>query len=235
MFQEWELDWLIHRADGVVIDGRGKTHALSAAAGGLGSSDGGDTEGHALAEVMEKLERLQKYGTRLDTEQPAQAGAGEGDPCIRHHSCNPYAIAHKANHPPPGVPANVIAVAIDYDFATMNPALLQYIPTRHALLPNVLSSEGIVFVASRTIEAGEEMYLDYATSEHSRPEWYTDAARDPTVHLEKGQEKNEDTEQQKGSGFMGAPVVIDPNGDYALEVKIMWGTIAAGIYTLVTM
>ena len=59
----------------------------------------------------------------------------------------------------------------------MNPQLFPYIPTRHAILPNVLCEQGITFVASRVIEAGDEIYLDYATSKESRPEWYNDAVR----------------------------------------------------------
>jgi hypothetical protein len=163
MFQEEEMDWFIHRADGVLIDGLGKTHALNAIGGGgaLGSSDGGDVEGGALAEVMEKLTRLQKHGTL----------------CAQKPRANPFASAHKANHPPEGVPANVVAVAIDYDFNAMDANLFPYIPIRHAILPNVLCEHGIAFVASRVIEAGDEIYLDYATSEESRPVWYKEAAR----------------------------------------------------------
>ena len=41
-------------------------------------------------------------------------------------------------------------------------------------------------------------------------------------------EKDKDTEKMR-SGFMGAPVKLDPKGDYSLEVKIMFGTIIAVI------
>ena len=162
--EDEEMDWFIHRSDGVVIDGLGKTHELNAIGGGgnMASSDGGDTEGHALAEMMDKLTLLQTQGTSCMPDQTLS---------------NPFAIAHKANHPPQGIPANVVAVAIDYCFSTMNPQLFPYIPTRHAILPNVLCEQGITFVASRVIEAGDEIYLDYATSKESRPEWYNDAVR----------------------------------------------------------
>ena len=59
----------------------------------------------------------------------------------------------------------------------MDAQLFPYIPVRHAILPNVLCEHGIAFVASRVIETGDEIYLDYATSEETRPVWYKEAAR----------------------------------------------------------
>jgi hypothetical protein len=161
MFNEDEMNWFIHRSDGVLIDGLGKTHELKSQGGTFSGSDGGDTEGSALSDIMNKMERLQEYGYR----------------CAEVKE-NPFAIAHKANHPPVGIPANVVAVPIDYNFSLLPKDLLPYIPIRHGLFPHILCENGITFVASRVIEEGDEIYLDYATSIESRPDWYTEAKRD---------------------------------------------------------
>ena len=161
MFNEDEMNWFIHRSDGVLIDGLGKTHELKSQAGTFSGSDGGDTEGSALSDIMNKMERLQEYGYR----------------CAEVKE-NPFAIAHKANHPPVGARANVVAVAFDYKFDQMQQECLDSVPTRHALLPKFLCPHGISFVASRHIGAGEEIYLDYSVSTETRPEWYVEAERD---------------------------------------------------------
>ena len=163
MYIESEMTHFIHRSDGIVIDGLEKTFELNSCLA-LGESDGGDVESTSQTELLDKFEELQRNGYR---------GAQRWRQ-IRH----PYAVAHKANHPPVGARANVVAVAFDYKFDQMQQECLDSVPTRHALLPKFLCPHGISFVASRHIGAGEEIYLDYSVSTETRPEWYVEAERD---------------------------------------------------------
>ena len=169
MFSEKEMNWFIHRSDGVVLDGLGKTFALNSLVTSLESSSSGDTEGHAMSEIMDKFEKLQRSHAKLNTKLNTDS--------IITRTTNPYAIAHKANHPPLNVPANVVAVAVDYDVKAMDSHLLPLIPNIHALFPTFYCTQGISFVASHTIHAGDEIYLDYATSLENRPDWYHEAER----------------------------------------------------------
>ena len=80
----------------------------------------------------------------------------------------------------------------------------------HARLPKITSED------EERVAVGEEYHdLDQKVATTVR-----------TVGKEP--EKDKDTEKMR-SGFMGAPVKLDPKGDYSLEVKIMLGTIIAVI------
>ena len=80
----------------------------------------------------------------------------------------------------------------------------------HARLPKITSED------EERVAVGEEYHnLDQKVAT-------------TVMTVEKEPEKDKDTEKMR-SGFMGAPVKLDPKGDYSLEVKIMFGTIIAVI------
>ena len=162
--------FIVRNADGILIDGLGKTLRLNSGSGALAPSDGGDIEHSTQTELLERIERLKELGARRKPATSALASA--------------YAQAHKANHPPPGTPANVIPVPVDFDIAALDrKGLCDFLPTNFALEPTagdaLLCEHSICFVASRTIAAGEEVWLDYRTDPDSRPPGFVDAARGP--------------------------------------------------------
>eukprot|EP00946_MAST-07B_sp_MAST-7B-sp1_P001615 g1615.t1 len=159
--------FILRRADGILIDGLGKSLPLSCG-GVLAPSEDGDLE------LLERIEELRERAPLMPTNPPPLARA--------------YALAHKANHPPQGTPANVIPVGVDFDVAECQKlGLSEFLPTTYALEyeqpagdnGKYLCEHTICFVASRTIAAGEEVWLDYRTSPDSRPPWFADAARPP--------------------------------------------------------
>ena len=210
----------------ILIDGLGK-ELPPLAGGALSSSDGGSSSDTAAA-FLEHLEAVRSNGVAAPPDRAGGCGSGSGGnngalliaagrdslPSLPSH-----ALASMANHPPPGVPANVIAVPVELDLqetAVRCPHLLALWPTRHAWRggaqsaayrpdspgpfssnenehvtmtmttttnkkKSLLCAHSVVFVCSRPIRAGEEVYLDYATSPASRPPWMVDAARPPFV------------------------------------------------------
>ena len=163
--------FIVRNADGVLIDGLGKTLPLKSGSGALAPSDGGDNEGSSITEMLDRIQHLTGHD-------------GISRPCKSSSTANAYAMAHKANHPPPGTPANVIPVPVDFDLAMLKAeGLCEFLPTSFALEPtageSLLCEHSICFVASRTIRPEEEVWLDYRTNPDSRPQWYVDAERVP--------------------------------------------------------
>ena len=173
---EQEREHFILRGDGILLDGQKKSLDFSQSdLNPMTTSDGGDVESTVQQSMLERVEALTR-----------------GNP-VQMKTCdfakNPFALAHKANHPPCGHPANVIAVPIDFDLGAMkrnSPHLLSYLPTFYALRlvdnktyqkTSIASPSTVCFVASRDIHSGEEIYLDYATSPDSKPEWMGQALR----------------------------------------------------------
>jgi len=172
-----EREHFILRGDGILLDGQNKSLDFSQSfVNAMMTSDGGDVESTLQQSMLERIEEL----TRGD---PVKSNLG-------HLHKNPYALAHKANHPPSGQPANVIAVPVDFDLDLMkakSPHLLPYLPTCNAVRLDsvekigqkisIASPSTVCFVASRNINAGEEILLDYATSPGSKPDWMATALR----------------------------------------------------------
>ena len=175
--------FIMRNADGILIDGLGKTlplnnrlqeTTLSSCVGTMSfvPSDGGDNENNQLTELLERIEWLKEHGRFRP-------------PPHSQHSklARAYAMAHKANHPPPGTPANVIPVQVDFNVASLhNKGLCEFLPTDWALQPTghpLICEHTICFVASREIHVGGEVWLDYRTSPGSRPPWFVDAVRLP--------------------------------------------------------
>ena len=172
-----EREHFILRGDGILLDGQYKSLDFSQSfAGAMMTSDGGDVESTVHQSMLERIEEL-------TSGNPVKFNIG-------HLNKNPFALAHKANHPPSGQPANVIAVPVDFDLdlmKTKSPHLLPYLPTCNAVRLDSVDKTGqkisiaspstVCFVASRIINAGEEIYLDYATSPGSRPDWMATAFR----------------------------------------------------------
>jgi len=93
---------------------------------------------------------------------------------------NPMALAHFANHPPPGRQPNVMVAAVDLQVDAEHPHLRRYIPNLlyEELLPGASAAvpppvfPGLCFVATEHLE-DEELFLNYRYSPHvPRPSWY---------------------------------------------------------------
>lgn len=176
IFQEDETShFIVSNTDGILIDGLGKTLPLNHNSQGgftLIPADGGDMD----SVLMDFLARIETLKSKM-VHRPHSSST---------NSLGSFALAHKANHPPFGTPANVVPVSVNFDLHEMKmkrPHLLNYVPTSYALQTisdaDLLSEHTICFVASRQICGGEEIWLDYRTSPGARPPWYHDAVRPP--------------------------------------------------------
>ena len=97
--------------------------------------------------------------------------------------CAGWAVAALANHPPRGTIPNVEAIVVDWG-DTMSDAARKYVNpfTTYpwyqdegvsVFVPPTVHSRGLVFLASRTIEPGEEVLFNYRLSTSSKlPSWY---------------------------------------------------------------
>ena len=96
---------------------------------------------------------------------------------------NPYALGHKANHPPTGTTANVVGWPFDFsDIDATDDDFARFIPNSHALVLdkddcNIVSRHTIVLIAAEDIACGEELYLDYGfeLSSQELPSWFSPA------------------------------------------------------------
>ena len=96
--------------------------------------------------------------------------------------CAGWAVAALANHPPRGSIPNVEAIAVDWDdaiatrFGSINPitTLPWYIDDGVSVfVPQTVRSRGIVFLASRTINPGDEILFNYRLNPQGNlPRWY---------------------------------------------------------------
>ena len=103
---------------------------------------------------------------------------------------NPFAVAHRINHPPPGRDYNVVPFAYNFPINNENTAdNLRWKPGCMDFIPNInfmpksaaslilgrgvgIHVHGIVFVATRVIE-DEELFVNYRLNPKlQRPEWY---------------------------------------------------------------
>lgn len=97
--------------------------------------------------------------------------------------CAGWAVAALANHPPRGSIPNVEAITVDWDDAIsdavrkhINPitTLPWYIDDGVSVfVPQTVRSRGIVFLASRTINPGDEILFNYRLNPQGNlPRWY---------------------------------------------------------------
>lgn len=96
---------------------------------------------------------------------------------------NSLAVAHKINHPPSGIPPNVLAFG--FEFPPEEPFTSEeyekLIPNRFVKEPSRLSMfgkralvHGLAFIATANIEDGEELFLNYRYNpDRPLPKWYT--------------------------------------------------------------
>lgn len=105
-----------------------------------------------------------------------------------HRPCqsNPYALAHKVNHPSSTSKANVLQVAYNFpgdplELTAFPEQLRQYIPNKYAKDPTLFGTwdrsacmRTVALISIRPIADGEELYMDYRlNTSRELPSWYT--------------------------------------------------------------
>ena len=140
---------------------------------------------------------MPSFGGCLD---PGPSTGTANPELARRMALNPFAVGHRINHPPRGVPASVDVV--DFEWGSVFESAKQDRVT--AVVPNVLPHGaiwyvdpeggevhrvgsgnklcGMALVSLRPIDDGEELYLDYDLPLRSRghpaiPEWYHPATK----------------------------------------------------------
>ncbi len=144
-----------------------------------------------------------RSGPLRDREEGGATGAGpaaaaaEAALCAVTDARHPLALGHLANHPPPGVPPNVMAAAVDVprgegSVLGTEPWLRRYLPVavcgeEEGRRGEDRDGEGrpdpppplplplplLALVATRPLPPGTELLLNYRLSPHlSKPDWY---------------------------------------------------------------
>lgn len=102
---------------------------------------------------------------------------------------NPYALAHKINHPASGSRTNVLQVSFDFpgdplELSCFPEDLRHLIPNKNAKDPTILGTpdrsalmRSLVVLASEPVEDGQELYMDYRLNPEAGalPSWYSHA------------------------------------------------------------
>ena len=88
---------------------------------------------------------------------------------------NPYALAHKINHPPPETSPNVLLVDLDIPFSFFPSSFTKYMPFMLQSACDLDYLPALAAISMKTISHGEELFVDYLYDKRvpvrACPEW----------------------------------------------------------------